>query len=176
MSSLLWVDETGKESRAYQRHDRLQILRNGGKYNEHCSRHACFFEFNLPPNFHFKRCGQPHRLYQLSTNCTYYRRVSTLDKNRPKSHLWRQKSHHLQQTGLLWNRLHDVQINIRNNGTEASCGFYKGPADTGDRISVYCVSGTVGRYVQLTILSHVGNFDIFNVCEVQVFVDVEIQD
>lgn len=74
------------------------------------------------------------------------------------------------------NRLHDVQINIRNNGTEASCGFYKGPADTGDRISVYCVSGTVGRYVQLTILSHVGNFDIFNVCEVQVFVDVEIQD
>uniref|UniRef100_A0A8W8J7F7 Fucolectin tachylectin-4 pentraxin-1 domain-containing protein n=1 Tax=Magallana gigas TaxID=29159 RepID=A0A8W8J7F7_MAGGI len=42
-------------------------------------------------------------------------------------------------------RLHDVQINIINNGTDASCGFYKGPADDGDRISVYCASGAVGR-------------------------------
>lgn len=70
-------------------------------------------------------------------------------------------------------RLHDVQVNIINNGMEASCGFYKGPADLGDRISVYCASGAVGRYVLITILSlPEEKDDSLNICEVQVFVDV----
>lgn len=67
-------------------------------------------------------------------------------------------------------RLHDVQVNIINNENEASCGFYKGPAQVRDVIVVYCASGTVGRYVLMKILSQPGVTDIINVCEVQVFV------
>nr|XP_034332174.1 fucolectin-like [Crassostrea gigas] len=69
-------------------------------------------------------------------------------------------------------RLHDVQVNIINNGTEASCGFYKGPADIGDQISVYCVSSAAGRYVLMKILSQPGIVEYLTVCEVQIFVDV----
>lgn len=69
-------------------------------------------------------------------------------------------------------RLQYVQVNIINNGMEASCGFYKGPANLGDRISVYCASGAVGRYVLVTILSQPGIVEYLTVCEVQVFVDV----
>lgn len=68
-------------------------------------------------------------------------------------------------------RLHNVQVNIINNETEASCGYFKGPADLGDWISVYCASGTVGRYVLMKILSQPGEAEYINVCEVQVFVD-----
>lgn len=70
-------------------------------------------------------------------------------------------------------RLHDVQVNIINNGKEASCGFYKGPADRGDQIALFCASGTVGRYVLMKILSQPGEADYINVCEVQVFVDFQ---
>nr|XP_034332172.1 fucolectin-like [Crassostrea gigas] len=69
-------------------------------------------------------------------------------------------------------RLHDVQVNITNNGPEASCGFYEGPADDGDRIAVYCAFGAVGRYVLITILNPPEEKDPLNICEVQVFVDV----
>lgn len=72
-------------------------------------------------------------------------------------------------------RLHDVQLTVINNEMEASCGFFKGPADRGDWISVYCASGAVGRYVLMKILSQSGEADYINVCEVQVFVNSKQQ-
>ncbi|XP_052708262.1 fucolectin-like [Crassostrea angulata] len=69
------------------------------------------------------------------------------------------------------NRLHDVQVNVINNESQASCGFYKGPAQVRDVIAVYCASGAVGRYVVMKVLSQPGEADYINVCEVQVFVN-----
>ena len=68
-------------------------------------------------------------------------------------------------------RLHDLQINTGLYGTENTCGFYEGPAQTGDRIVVYCTFSARGSYVLLTILSPAGETDYLTVCEVQVFVN-----
>lgn len=53
-----------------------------------------------------------------------------------------------------------VQVNVGNNEPGNSCGFYKGLADDGDRIAVYCTSGAVDRYVLITILSLCIDFDV----------------
>nr|XP_022301001.1 uncharacterized protein LOC111109209 [Crassostrea virginica] len=67
-------------------------------------------------------------------------------------------------------RLHDLQVNVGVNGTDNTCGFYKGPAKNGDRIIMFCTSLAHGSYVTLTILSLPGETDILHVCEIQIFV------
>ncbi|XP_078309412.1 fucolectin-like [Crassostrea virginica] len=68
-------------------------------------------------------------------------------------------------------RLHDLQINTGINGRENTCGFYEGPAVTGERIVVHCTSGARGSYVLLTILTPLGETDCLTVCEIQIFVN-----
>ena len=70
--------------------------------------------------------------------------------------------------------LHDLQINTGingSNGTENTCGFYEGPAQTGERVVVDCASDARGSYVLLTILTPPEKTDILAVCEVQIFVN-----
>ncbi|XP_061186213.1 uncharacterized protein LOC133194228 [Saccostrea echinata] len=68
------------------------------------------------------------------------------------------------------NRLHDLSINIVENGTEHLCGFFEGPGVTGGRLLLFCTSGSRGRYVKLMIQSRPGEKDFLHVCEIQVFV------
>ena len=72
---------------------------------------------------------------------------------------------------FLGRRLHDLQINTGISGTENTCGFYEGPAVTGERIVVYCTSGARGSYILITILSRPEEMDVLNICELQVFVN-----
>ncbi|XP_056001691.1 fucolectin-4-like [Ostrea edulis] len=68
-------------------------------------------------------------------------------------------------------RLHDLLISVGENGVEKPCGFFQGPAATGDRLLIFCSSGSRGRYVRLTIQSIQGERDFLNVCEIQVFLE-----
>ncbi|XP_048743048.2 uncharacterized protein LOC125656489 [Ostrea edulis] len=61
--------------------------------------------------------------------------------------------------------------NVGENGTIHTCGFFQGPATSGDRIIVLCASGTTGNDVTLMIQSRQGETDILHVCEVQIFVE-----
>ena len=72
---------------------------------------------------------------------------------------------------FLGHRLHDLQINTGISGTETTCGFYEGPAVTGERIAVYCTSGVRGSYILMTILSRLDEMDVLNICELQAFVN-----
>ena len=79
----------------------------------------------------------------------------------------------IHKTFLLYSkgeRLHDLQINIGINGTENTCGFYKGPAVNGDRIVVNCNPFARGSYVILRILTPPGEKEFLQVCEIKVYV------
>ncbi|XP_062603286.1 uncharacterized protein LOC134265058 [Saccostrea cucullata] len=56
-------------------------------------------------------------------------------------------------------RLHDVRVDITENGHNVSCGFYPGPAVTGDRILFLCEKDTRGNGVTISILSKDGQPD-----------------
>lgn len=68
-------------------------------------------------------------------------------------------------------RLHDLLITVGGNGTVHTCGFFQGPATSGDRIIVLCSSGTTGNDVTFTIQSRQGETDILHVCEIRIFVE-----
>ena len=69
----------------------------------------------------------------------------------------------------LGNTLRNLHVSIGINGTENICGFYEGPAVTGQRVVVYCPYRTRGSYALLTIMTPSGETDILVVCEIQVF-------
>ncbi|XP_062589608.1 fucolectin-like [Saccostrea cucullata] len=66
-------------------------------------------------------------------------------------------------------RLHDVQVDVVDNGRNVSCGFYPGPAAIGDRILFLCERETRGNGVTVSILSKDGQPDTLHVCEVEVY-------
>ncbi|XP_062606407.1 fucolectin-like [Saccostrea cucullata] len=65
-------------------------------------------------------------------------------------------------------RLQNVTINVTQNGENYPCGFYPGPAQSGDRILFLCESGSTGNGVTISILSN-GHPGILAVCEVEVY-------
>ena len=48
---------------------------------------------------------------------------------------------------LIGDNIHDMEL----------CGHFKGAANTGQRIAIWCPHNTVGRYVQVQIVSGSGN-------------------
>lgn len=66
-------------------------------------------------------------------------------------------------------QLHDVHVNIIGNGTNYPCGFYPGPAITGDHIVFLCRNGSVGNSIKIQISSKDGQTDWLSVCEVEVY-------
>ncbi|XP_048741964.2 uncharacterized protein LOC125655639 [Ostrea edulis] len=66
-------------------------------------------------------------------------------------------------------QLHDVHVNIIDNGTNYPCGFYPGPAITGHHIVFLCRNGSVGNSIKIQISSKDGQTDWFSVCEVEVY-------
>ncbi|XP_062579210.1 uncharacterized protein LOC134241143 [Saccostrea cucullata] len=68
-------------------------------------------------------------------------------------------------------RLHDLSINVVENGKENGCGYFEGPGVTGGRYLVFCTSGSRGNRVRFVIHSRPGQTDVLTVCEIQIFVD-----
>ncbi|XP_062579207.1 uncharacterized protein LOC134241141, partial [Saccostrea cucullata] len=68
-------------------------------------------------------------------------------------------------------RLHDLSINVVENGKENGCGYFTGPGVTGGRLLLFCTSGSRGSRVRFVIHNRAGQTDILNVCEIQIFVD-----
>ncbi|XP_062603287.1 fucolectin-like [Saccostrea cucullata] len=66
-------------------------------------------------------------------------------------------------------RLHDVRVDVIDNGRNVSCGFYPGPAANGDRILILCERETRGNEVIISILSKDGQPDYLQVCEVEIY-------
>ncbi|XP_062609611.1 uncharacterized protein LOC134271427, partial [Saccostrea cucullata] len=59
-------------------------------------------------------------------------------------------------------RLHEVRVDVIDNGRNVSCGFYQGPAANGDRILVLCERETRGNEVIISILSKDGPTDFLS--------------
>jgi hypothetical protein len=70
---------------------------------------------------------------------------------------------------LIGERLHDVQVTIIGQGRNYPCGFFPGPAVTGDRIVILCMNGAIGSSVKIQIVSKEGQMDTLTFCEVEVF-------
>ncbi|XP_062586780.1 fucolectin-like [Saccostrea cucullata] len=66
-------------------------------------------------------------------------------------------------------RLHEVRVDVIDNGRNVSCGFYQGPAANGDRILFLCEMETRGSGVIISILSKDGPTDFLSVCEVEIY-------
>ncbi|XP_061195230.1 fucolectin-like [Saccostrea echinata] len=65
-------------------------------------------------------------------------------------------------------RFHNVEINVTENGRNNPCGFYPGPAESGDRILFLCEPGTRGIDVTISLLPN-GQPIFFGLCEVEVY-------
>lgn len=64
-------------------------------------------------------------------------------------------------------RFHDVAVEMTNNSYYLQCGFYKGPAATGEVVDILCVYPTIARYVRLRITKGTGNG--LNIPEIEVY-------
>lgn len=72
------------------------------------------------------------------------------------------------RSGCCGNQLHDFDIRVGENIHDMIfCGHFTGHAFTGQRIATFCPHNTVGRYVQLQIVS--GNVNVLTPAEVLVW-------